>query len=56
MLMRAQIHHICEKDNVWNPATNNCENEKYLASIMDDSAVSCDEIIYAEEKILMKKN
>ena len=23
---------------------------------MDDSAVICDEIIYAEEKILMKKN
>ena len=23
-----------KKDNVWNPATCNCENGKYLASIM----------------------
>ena len=36
---------------VWNPATCNCENEKYLASIMDDSAIICDEVIksYDEE-------
>ena len=38
-------HHICEKDYVWNPATCNCENGKYLASIMDDSAIMCDEVI-----------
>ena len=44
-------HHICEKDYVWNPATCNCENGKYLASIMDDSAIICDEVIksYDEE-------
>ena len=36
--------HVCEKDYVWNPATCNCENGKYLASIMDDSAIMCDEI------------
>ena len=43
--------HVCEKDYVWNPATCNCENGKYLASIMDDSAIMCDEIIdsYEEE-------
>ena len=43
--------HICEKDYVWNPATCNCENGKYLASIMDDSAIICDEVIksYDEE-------
>ena len=29
-------HHICEKDYVWNPATCNCQNVKYLASIMDE--------------------
>ena len=29
-------HHICEKDYVWNPATYNCENGKYLSSIIDD--------------------
>ena len=31
-------------DYVWNPATCNCENGKYLASIMDDSAIIYDEI------------
>ena len=38
-------HHICEKDYIWNPATCNCENEKYLASIIDDSVITYDEII-----------
>ena len=44
-------HHICEKDYVWNPATCNCENGKYLASIKDDSVITCDEVIksYDEE-------
>ena len=37
--------HECEKDNVWNPATCSCENGKYLASIMDDSRIICDEVI-----------
>ena len=37
--------HVCEKDYAWNPATCRCENGKYLASIMDDSAITCDEII-----------
>ena len=36
------IHHICEKDYVWKPATCNCENGKYLASIIDDSAINCE--------------
>ena len=27
--------HVCEKGYVWNPAKFNCENGKYLASIMD---------------------
>ena len=38
-------HHISEKDYVRNPATCNCENGKYLASIMDDSVITCEEII-----------
>ena len=44
-------HHICEKDYVWNPATCNCENGKYLASIKDDSVITCTEVIksYDEE-------
>ena len=37
--------HVCDKDYVWNPATCNCEYGKYLASIMHDSEIICDEII-----------
>ena len=35
---------LCE-DYIWNPATCNCENGKYLASIIDDPVITCDEII-----------
>ena len=35
-------HHVCENDYVWNPATCSCINRKYLASLMDDSAITCD--------------
>ena len=43
--------HVFEKDYVWNPAICNCENGKYLANIMVDSVITCDEIIesYNEE-------
>ena len=36
---------------IWNPATCSCENGKYLANIMYDSVITCDEIIesYDEE-------
>ena len=49
--------HVCEKDYVWNPATCNCENDKYLSSIMNDSVTTCDEIIesYNEETNLNEK-
>ena len=30
---------------VQNPATCNCQNGKYLASIMDDSTIICNEVI-----------
>ena len=36
-------HHICEK-YIWNPCTWGCENGKYLASIIDDSVITFDEI------------
>ena len=36
---------VCKKDYVWNPATCNSENEEYLASIMDYSAIIFDEVI-----------
>ena len=38
-------HHICEKDYIWNPSVCICENRKYLASIVDDSVIMCDEVI-----------
>ena len=31
-----------KEDYVWNPSTYICGNEKYLASIMNDSAIICD--------------
>ena len=37
--------HVCEKDYIWNPATCRCKNGKYLVSIMNDSAITCAEII-----------
>ena len=38
--------HVCEKKKKknWNPATCSCKNGKYLASIMNDSAIACDEV------------
>ena len=33
--------HLCENDFAWNPGTCSCENGKYLASIIDDSAINC---------------
>ena len=47
-------HHICKKDYVWNPATCNCKNEKYFASIMDK--IICDEIIDIKETNFNEKN
>ena len=38
-------YNICEKEYVWNPGTCICENEKYLASIMVHSIITCDEVI-----------
>ena len=46
--------YVCEKDCAWNPATKHCENGKYLASIMDDSAIICDEVIDADAKLCPK--
>ena len=43
--MSVKKSHVCEKDYIWNPATRSCENGKYLASITDDSVITCDEII-----------
>ena len=42
--------HTYEKDYICNPATCDCENGKYLASITDYSTMTCDEIIAVEAK------
>ena len=38
-------HHICKKGYIWNPTICICENNKHLASIIDDSMITYDEII-----------
>ena len=48
-------HHICEKDYIWKPASYSCKNGQYLANIMDDSVIRCDEIIDAEDKSYKKE-
>ena len=40
---------VCEKDYIWNLVTRICENGKYLTSIMDDSAITCDEVIKSSD-------
>ena len=37
--------HACEKDYIWNPGICSSENGKHLANVMDDSAITCDEVI-----------
>ena len=41
---------IYVKKNIWNPSTCSCDNGKYLASVIDGSVITCDEIIDAEAK------
>ena len=36
---------MCKNDYIWNPAMHNCKNGKYLASVIDDSVITRDEII-----------
>ena len=55
LLCECKKHHICEKDHIWNPASCSCKNDKYLASIIDDSVITCDEIIDAKETNDSKK-
>ena len=45
-------HHVFKINHAWIPATCVCENGKYLASNMDDSAIICNEVIESsDEKI-----
>ena len=49
-LIQIKKCHVCEKDCVWNPTTCSCENEKYLATMMDDLAIMCDKNIESYDK------
>ena len=37
-------YQICEKDYISNAPICNCKNLKYLASVMDDLTIVCDEV------------
>ena len=52
MLIWVKKHHTSEKDYLCNPSACICKNGKYLASVMDDSVIPCDEVIesYNEKK------
>ena len=48
--MRVKKYHICQKNYIWNSVTCSCKNYKYLASIIDDLVITCDQNIDAEPK------
>ena len=50
----AKKHDVCEESSTWNPSTCTCENGKYLKSIIDDSVITCDEIIEAKKTVPTK--
>ena len=45
---------MCEKCYIWNSATCSCQNGTYLGSIIDDSVITCDEIIEETKTIQTK--
>ena len=49
--VNAKKHHVCEKEYIWNPATCSCKNGRYLASIIDNSVITCDDVIDAEKEM-----
>ena len=48
MSIECKKRHVCKKYYIQNSATCSCENGKYLASIMIDSAIARHEIIDAD--------
>ena len=51
-------HRMCEKDYFWKPAACSCENGKYLANIIENSMIKCNELMKETEvfqQILIKK-
>ena len=49
-------HYKYQNDYVWNPALCNSENGKYLASIVGDTVIICNEIIDVKETKFNEKN
>ena len=47
-----RTYNICEKGYIWSLATCSCGNDKCLGSIIDDSVITCDEIINTETKTI----
>ena len=45
---------MCEKYYIWNLAACSCENGKCAESIIDDSVITCDEIIEERKTIPTK--
>ena len=48
--MRVKNIIYVKQNHIWNPSKCSCENGKYLASIMNDSAIMCDEVIKSYDK------
>ena len=48
--MRVKNIIYVKQNHIWNPSKFSCENGKYLASIMNDSAIMCDEVIKSYDK------
>ena len=46
---------MCQKGYIWDTATCSCENGKYVASITDDSLITCHETIDAKTKLCDKE-
>ena len=47
-------HCACKKDYICNPARCSCKNGIYLASIIDNSKITCDEIIDTTKTVSVK--
>ena len=41
---------------IWNPATYDCENGEYVANVIDNSVIPCDEIVEKKKKTLPTKS
>ena len=41
---------------IWNPVTCSCENGKYLASVIEDSVITSDEILEETETVATNFN